>query len=314
MKIESNFVHSKPEMIRNMADFILNRDAAYVRLMNGSSRETALLRKCIESDQSVTVENTSDFRYYAQCGYCYLSKESKLLVPDEVAVLFRETVTDEFERKQRRYWLLRNYISAAVNLYVFISPEDLLCLFNSQNNEATSEKEILETHYRMRFRDPAARIYDGKLTDKRLVENEDAEAIYEALRHRQEGKPFYLPPKKIFIQYADEGFFEKGAETEAVRFYLRQQYGLKDGDAAELLADIRYCIYAGGDIREVFGILREEGIIPTKQEQVVIERLLVDLCNHTRLPENRGFTPMEIFGYERKRHVAGGKVIPFKRH
>ncbi|MDR1571230.1 MAG: plasmid pRiA4b ORF-3 family protein [Clostridiales Family XIII bacterium] len=297
---EDASARSKSELIKTIAEFILDRNTAYACLINGFDSEIELLKRCIGQDQPADPNSPGDFIYFAKCGYCYLSKDSRLIMPEEVARMAEQLLDGEFERKRRRYRLVRNYISAAANLYAFISPEYLIELFNHHNEQKTDTEELFDVYYWMRFRCPDVAIFDGNLMDIGIAESENAEATYRLLLEKQDGKPYYLPPIDEFMKYVDRGYFERTAEMEALKGLLTAHCRINPDVADDMIAEIRRSVHSGADMGELFEILEAEGIDTAGAMRAELEGLLSGVRDSTRTPGDRGYTAAEMFRMEHR--------------
>ena len=116
------------------------------------------------------------------------------------------------------------------------------------------------------------------------------------------GKPFYIPAQAELLKYKDDCYFEQNKEYLDLLKHITKN--LLDGDekqGAKITEDLQgYCQH-GFSPGIMFDLFNDYGF-SFKDEKQVSEtmQLVMDLANNTRIWENNGFTPHEIFEkYER---------------
>jgi len=125
-----------------------------------------------------------------------------------------------------------------------------------------------------------------------LIEDDD----YEELKQQQDGKPYYIPEKDALLRYADDGFYEKNAEFEAMRGFLAGRMKLPADRADDIADEMQLFAYMDEhDPDFLLDDLKRMGLKLTRQDDLKLffERY-VDLSNHTRKLVNRGYTPDEL--------------------
>ena len=134
---------------------------------------------------------------------------------------------------------------------------------------------------------------------------------YELLRAEQQGKHYYIPPdKEEFLRYADDGYFEKTPQTNAVLRFLKQTLHCRD--AEDLLEDLVLVYRTEFDdpVPAFFDELERRKIRMTQMQCQTFLELMTELCNHTRLQHNRGFTPDEMYGRHDPDELPSLPVMP----
>jgi len=204
---------------------------------------------------------------------------------------------------------LKEYIIALANLYGVVHKEKVMEIYNSQNTDKVSLKEIdemlknppeeLEEYFV--YTEGEYFLHDG------VLHGEDLEEILK----KQKGKPHYVPHKEELLKYMDEGYFEKTKEYKALREYLRKNFLQDDPERVEeLLEEAHGILHAGPDVGQVLNTFNYLGIECKDMDQVnELTRLLTALANNIRIWENNGHTPEEI---SRKFEKPNMKPLPKK--
>ncbi len=191
--------------------------------------------------------------------------------------------------------LLIDYAIALTHLYGVVHKHKVVEIYNLQNENKVDEyvvnlimkesPEELEKNF--------VEIQGDYFVAESILEFRDLE---EELR-KKEGKPYYIPEKEELLKYKDETYFEVNKEYYALKSYLTEN--LFDGDeykANIISEDVQGICQFGFSINEVFNIFNDRDINFKSEEQVnEVLQLVMNLANNTRLWENNGHTPQEIF-------------------
>lgn len=208
---------------------------------------------------------------------------------------------------------LRKYFNAMANLYGAISLRKAYQIISKQRPRLVSREEFLafseiarhecEEYYLLGDDE----LYtDGKLTDvmdRKIIDISllDADlSRYQELLQAQEGKPFYIPPKPLFLAYEDPFYCEPSQELENMRLFLSEHLRLGAQRAESVLEELVYGIRcANAGLPQVLDRLSEMNIIFPKQHdlQKFIE-LYQAFHNNMRMQCNRGYTPEELYAMQ----------------
>jgi hypothetical protein len=199
--------------------------------------------------------------------------------------------------------LLAKYATAAGFLYGVISVSEFVDLFNHYEDEKTTELETSLALERLAKTDDVEYSLFGDLISGPAFLPESPEDSEDAkiVRSHQKGKPRYLPAQNELLRYVEPAYREPEkpyADLKAfvLKHNLNPKEGLEgvDGD----LIDLNEMIQSGAgtaDILRMFDYPFKNG-----DEMNEFAALLSDVHNSTRLFENNGFTPSELFEkYER---------------
>jgi len=208
--------------------------------------------------------------------------------------------------------LLRAYFDAFSNLYGIMPLYRAFRIIRKQNPElALTEEEFLsfageieqEEHYYIIAGEEE--IYDGieeptppmkrEIISEYLYAVDDFES-YAELKAEQADKPFYIPEKEELLKYQDNGYVEATKEFLALGAFLRDTMKLKRAD--DVLDDLTLAARCEekdpqmviSDVERLAG----RGCFGSIEQINEFFQYYFAMCNSTRLPSNRGFTPNEM--------------------
>ena len=194
---------------------------------------------------------------------------------------------------------LTDYIISLTHLYGLVHRDKVVEIYNMQNED---QIEDIDT---VRLRAGNIEINFSEL-DKNFVEVFNdyfvAESIlefdnFDEQLSQRKGKPFYIPEQEELLKYKVETYFEVIKEYEQLVNYLTKN--LLDGDEfkAEMACeDIQGICQFGFSMQNIFDVFNNRNINFESEGQVSeVMQLIMDFANNTRLWENNGHTPNEIF-------------------
>lgn len=209
--------------------------------------------------------------------------------------------------------LLYMYFDAFANLYGIVPLYRALRIIQKQNPKlGLTEEQFLafvdqlenEHHFYAIVAEDEAYTDVPKTTPmKRDLVSEYLYALDEGyfdeycdLKEEQADKPFFIPEKEELLKYADDDYFEKTQESDALRNYLKKvmKMELADDVLEELILSIRL---GDGNIDSALDTLQYFGrniYFPSKKEVMEFIDLYLRLSDNTRMHGNRGFTPNEL--------------------
>ena len=202
--------------------------------------------------------------------------------------------------------LLAKYATAAGFLYGVIRVADFVEIFNHYEDEKSDANEVVLALSRLAKTDEVEySMFDDCITGPNFLPeyNDDRENAKIVLAE-QAGKPRYLPDKDEFLRYVDPSYFEPQKPYTDLKTYITKRKlciktGLDgvDGD----LIDLREMIQSDVHTVEILQSFIDKGY--PLSDSVAINAFLqplTEVINNTRLYENNGFTPYELFTrYER---------------
>ncbi len=192
--------------------------------------------------------------------------------------------------------LLDSYASAAVNLYGAISREDFVDIYNKQNIDQTTAEEIYILLLPLVLKEGWYCFYKDHIVHYEFFSNFD---YVDALLNHQAGKPRYVPEKDDFLQYVTEDWTDGDSWLSVYRF-MGGIFGFSEKTLKGFTEIKSYTIYGDG-ISELGSILDRHNLIFTAENQLSeFLNLLMDAKNNTRLWENNGHTPAELYEISNK--------------
>ena len=190
---------------------------------------------------------------------------------------------------------LLDYVIALTHLYGIVHKDKVLEIYNMQNKTLVTAADISNL-----LHSPPSELKSGFVMTQQdyFVHTTivDYDEFDEQLKQRR-GKPYYVPDKEELMRYKKDTYFETNAQYVALCEYLTKN--LLDGDeirADNLASDIQgYCQF-DFNTTSVFKTIDNYGVVFENDEQVHdVLQLIQNLANNTRLQENNGHTPQELF-------------------
>jgi hypothetical protein len=240
--------------------------------------------------------------------------EDKLfyVVPDEIKAAYRVLAKTDFPEEKRFRDLLNNYAVAAVSLYGAIGQEELVALFNSQNDRQTSIDEMFPILLNYVIANTGYCFWKEYIVDDDF-EEDDFQDVPHLLAARK-GKPMYTPPREELLKYADWNYYEVTPQLIALKTHLSGL--ITDPETVlDVLDEIHDLSAAEARLQEIFDRLDSAGVVFDNMEQAnVVIQLIVDVKNNTRLWSNYGHTPSELSGLSKSNLLPFPSVHPMRVH
>lgn len=195
--------------------------------------------------------------------------------------------------------LIIQYAVACGNLYGLIEYPKFLEIYNTQNQTSLTSKELMAILKESSY---SKRLNNG------FVYSSNRELIHEALeyelnlddfRFEANGKPYYVPEKTELLRYAEEDYYEETIHQRNLASMLKKDFFpnnaqvIKD-EIDELIGQLQI----DDNFQEVVkAFLARFEFIDMKQVNEYMQ-VVMKIANTTRLWENRGHTPDELFQME----------------
>lgn len=196
--------------------------------------------------------------------------------------------------------LLINYAVACTNLYGIIDYPKLLEIYNAQNETAVSSSDLeallTDAQYTKLIENEFVFVQEGRLVHESIVHfGNDTELLQST-----NGKPFYVPEKEELLRYTDEYYYEKTSHQEKLAKMLTKDFF--GGSRLMIREEIDDLVLAFGIVDAnlngiVQAFLGRFECRDTKQINEYVQALSL-IANNTRIWENRGHTPHELFELE----------------
>ena len=190
---------------------------------------------------------------------------------------------------------LLDYVISLTHLYGLVHKDKVLEIHNIQNDTPATAQDM----------DIILQNLPPELEDNYVLVEQDYFVHEHILMHyefaeqlkQRTGKPFYIPDKTELLRYKNNLYFEMTPQYVALRTYLTKHIFAGDERRADdLTDDIQVVCHLDFNIQEVintFGYHHAE--VESEKQIDDIMKLARDLSNNTRLWENNGHTPLELF-------------------
>lgn len=190
---------------------------------------------------------------------------------------------------------LTKYVIALSNLYGMVHKDKVLEIYNSKNKDKInlSDIEKMLSNPPKELKDAFVLIHKDYFVMECIIENDEFDLM---LRNKKD-KPYYIPAKNILLKYIDESYFEKSNQYNELLNYLKKNFYKNEDEHAQWIAeDIQGMCQFGVDIQTILESLTSYKINfkDIKQANELVN-LIMELSNNTRIWENNGHTPHEIF-------------------
>ena len=207
--------------------------------------------------------------------------------------------------------LIIDYAISLTHLYGLVHKDRVVQTYNLQNEEKIDGEAInnIMKEAPKELKKNFVEIHGDYFVTESILEWDNFE---EQLDHRQD-KPFYIPEKEELLKYRDETYFEVNKEYNKLLNYVTNN--LFDGDEfkAEMLCeDVQGVCQYEFSLNNVFDEFNRRNVNFKSDEQVSeVMQIVMNLANNTRLGENNGHTPNEIFEKYEKPHLRPLPKEPF---
>lgn len=202
--------------------------------------------------------------------------------------------------------LLDSYARAAVNLYGIIHREDLADIFNSQNETPVSAAEIYTLLLPLVYRNAPYIFYKQYVVNEMFM---DAFDQTESLQIIQSFKPRYIPEKEEFLKFVHEEYVYGKRLKDLYRF-LKELFGSKTETQGFRNLLERYIFVQTAELNEFTSVYQ----LHFSEDQLeTFCQLAMDVRNNTRMWENKGYTPLELYNGTNKDIDAPPQPVKPKR-
>lgn len=192
---------------------------------------------------------------------------------------------------------LDDYAKAAVNLYGIIKGEDLVDIFNKQNTDQTTKEEIYILLLPLVLKEGWYCFYKEYIVHYVFFDNFDH---VDYLLNHQENKPRYIPDREEFLNYSSD-YYRDNDYWRKVRSFMFEVFGYSR-KTSEGYVEVKNYISYGDGINELGPILDKYNLVFNGEEELGKFLNLIMLAkNNTRIWENKGYTPSELFKIQNNR-------------
>ncbi|QFG01240.1 hypothetical protein PB01_17635 [Psychrobacillus glaciei] len=233
---------------------------------------------------------------YKKTEWQYIDHENYFVLSDK----YRGTDWIDLDVLPNKDLLIR-YAVACVNLYGSIEYPKLMEIYNSQNTPSVSSSELhdLLTNplYEKQLEEKYVFVYENALIHKTMEEFEDQTQFIQSVV----GKPFYVPGKKELLRYTDEFYYEKTSHQEKLAKMLEKDFfgGSKFTVKKEIKELVLELQVVHANVQQVLQKFLTRFQMKDMEHLNEYAQMIFDIANNTRIWENRGHTPEELFQMEK---------------
>lgn len=184
--------------------------------------------------------------------------------------------------------LLDTYARAAMNLYGVIDRDELADIINSQNETQTTGEEIYRLLLPLIHKNAPYVFYQQYLVDASFLENFDEVT---QLLVEQGQKPRYIPEKEEFLRFVDDDH-RIGPQIQELYRFLKRLFG-QVTQTPDFLFLLDRCIF--GPISSLDVLMSVYDLNFSEKNLETFFQLMMDTKNNTRIWENKGHSPEELF-------------------
>lgn len=204
--------------------------------------------------------------------------------------------------------LLYDYFEAFANLYQLLPLKDAYKIISRQNKDLITLDEFIafseiarheEHFYYILAKDelyldaPKEEPIDREIVHSCLVDI-DYEYYYNLVKH-QINKPLKILPKQELLKYKDDMYIADTPYVRAMTNFLCSRLKLSAQRTDDIISDLILIITCDDRPFDALSeMLDRKEIMMTKSQLKNFIKLFTDLSNNTRLPQNKGFTPLEL--------------------
>lgn len=232
------------------------------------------------------IENTGIIHKFSH------EKVQYLVVPNEIKDFYNSFKNTEFGSKRQRLALLNDYANASMALYGLVKVEELVELFNMQNNDFSNYEEMKSVIEKFSNNGAEYCLYNDYVVSRAFEENnfDDVERFADIIYANSR----YTPSRSEFLKYSDYDYYEITSQIIALKKYLVEKMNIEEFVAQLIVDEIHHLSAVQAKPQEFVDVFNKYKII-TKEEQVYeLMNLVHEVSNTTRLVGNHGYTQREI--------------------
>lgn len=246
---------------------------------------------CVKAEKlEYVISECLGFLYTEKCDDRYW-----FAVPDEVKQTYDRLMREGFSQTKDFADLVHRYAQAAVNLYGVISQEELVRIFNTQNEWQTNIDLNFAVFKKHMYIHVDYCLWGEYIVHEDLEEN-DFEGAKELIGDAGD-KPRYIPKKTEFLRYSDWTYYENTKQLIDLSRFLLDKCGVSDDNINQIMFDFQWNFAQEESVQEYFELLENNGIILEEKQVGEFMRHIMECANNTRLWVNKGYTPNELFRF-----------------
>lgn len=290
----------KEDLVSALILHLTNKEYVEESLILSTDQELEFWQAVYKNPDQLALEIIpGKYRFLQMQGILYSfyhQEELIFVIPDEIKALYNQLNWTELMEDRERKQLVLQYLLAATHLYGTISLEQIVDIYNEQNEHAMTIDEFENIANFFLQRTQTYDWYNDQLISSYFEEDNMDE--YEALLKLMNGKPRYVPSKESLLKYADVMYYEITPSFKQLHSYLIEELHINVMLAEEIIDDVQFACSMEEPLQEiVFEIERRDVIFKDKKQLQKVTALVIELYNDTRLWSNVGYTPAEVASF-----------------
>nr|WP_294678092.1 SEC-C metal-binding domain-containing protein [uncultured Blautia sp.] len=250
--------------------------------------EAAVQRKCFH----VTEDEWDTLQWLNDMGYLVSYSDDYAEVPAEVAAVYDEINTPEFQTLRSQVNWMRDCFVIVSYLYVSAPAKTVYEMFSQRKGFDIGYEKFIELYHTIPEKASVCQLVDDQIILKSALINN----IYKDIERRQGGRKFYIPSVDEVMDYAKNGYPTRSASYQKLGSFLTDEMKVSDAVKDQTLFFIYKECSMEGRMSTIMENLSQKGLQFSDEQLEKFTKLMMDANNNTRMLEYRGFTPNEISG------------------
>ena len=162
--------------------------------------------------------------------------------------------------------LLTKYIVALTNLYGVLPEEELVKIFNSQNEDQITFDDLeswADNHSEELVGTPVSSV-PGIFIHENLMDVD----VFKDIMMKKANKPYYVPKKEELLKYVNPFYPESTKELDTLLDYIKKHLISNEEDALDIVEDIHDYCKNGVDMRSVMDLFNDYEVSFDSMDQV----------------------------------------------
>lgn len=289
---------NKEELIQKLCQYILNPSTIGLKVLVSTQSEIEWLKKNLEKE-AFELDDYDNVDYWQDIGFVYVTMDNKVHIPVEIKKILLELREDrEKNIRKNRTNIISQYAMACTNLYNVVDLDMFIEILKEQMELIIDEDEIIwwctiRENYR---KYPMYYFREGYIISENYskILSDDREEFRDILEI-QADKPYYIPNKEELLAYTDLCYIDRNSAYIDMVEFLCENLKITVEEAEIYCSDMQLLIRDGSIPSEVVNECIKNGLEFLEEEHINSFMIRFEgFYNHTRMPENRGYTPFEI--------------------
>lgn len=283
--------YKKEKLIPRIISYILEEEEMKRYFICLHDSEIKVFEQALREEANKFSPLTEDLSYLSEGGYCGFTDKLEVVVPTDVATMYKKINSKEFQNKRKRLNLINRYCKIANYLYAVTPIDRILQLFNQNENKKLSKDELLNAYSELKLYRCEFSYIDDMFVDLELIHDH----IYKNILKLQGDQPYYLPDKAEIESLSQVERAEVSDEIGHIYEFLLQNTSIDETEVITLCNQIANGLRIGHSTNDIIKYMNQNNILfKKKKESEEFTRLLMEAWNQTRMILYRGYKPVEL--------------------